>query len=108
VGFAKAMELSLTAEIISADEAFKINLVTKVVGASELLSTAIEMLNKINSNAPIAIQMVKKSIIHASKNDLNSSLELLSAFQGIAQRTSDHFCGVENLLKKDKTDFVHR
>ena len=108
VGFAKAMELSLTADIIFAKEAIRINLVNKVVGASELLDATTKVVNKINSNAPIAIQMVKKSIIHASKNDLNSNLELLSAFQGIAQRTSDHFSGVENLLNKKKTDFVHR
>jgi 2-(1,2-epoxy-1,2-dihydrophenyl)acetyl-CoA isomerase len=108
VGYSKAMELSLTAEIITANEALKIKLINKLVGAGELLSLTKEMLNKINSNAPIAIQMVKRSIIHASKNDLNSSLELLSAFQGIAQRTSDHLNSVENVLEKNKTDFLYR
>lgn len=108
VGFSKAMELSLTAEIITANEALKINLINKLVGADELLSLTKETLGKINSNAPIAIQMVKRSIVHASKNDLNSSLELLSAFQGIAQRTSDHLNCVENVLEKNKTDFLYR
>ena len=105
VGFSKAMELTLTAEVIGAQEAKEINLVNYVVGANDIKSKTKNLLNKIHSNAPIAVQMAKRSIVHSYRNDLNSVLDLLSAYQGITQRTSDHFEALKNIKSGDKTDF---
>lgn len=107
VGFAKAMELTLTCEIIDAIEAKEIGLVSSVVGANELRSVVDQLVSKIELNAPIALQMAKRAIVHAYKNDLNSNLDLLNAYQGISQRTSDHFEAVDNIFKKSSCDFKH-
>lgn len=108
VGFAKAMELTLTCDIIGADEAKNIGLVNYVVGADKLVSTTQSLLDKVNSNAPIAIQMAKRAITHAYNNDLASNLDLLSAYQGITQRTSDHFHSVDNVFNKNKNSYQHK
>lgn len=100
VGFAKAMELTLTGEVIDAQEALKINLVTKLMKADKLEPGTRDLVNKINSLAPTAVRMSKRSLIHAYRNDLASSLDLLSAYQGITQRTSDHFDRLENIFSK--------
>jgi enoyl-CoA hydratase/carnithine racemase len=107
VGFAKAMELTLTCEIIDASEAKNIGLLNFSVGADQLKEKTNEILSKINSNAPIALQMAKRAIVHAYKNDLQSNLDLLSAYQGITQRTSDHFEAVENIFENKTCDFKH-
>lgn len=107
VGFAKAMELSLTAEIIDAVAAENIGLVNYVVGAKDLKERTSQLINKINANSPIAIKMLKRAIIHAHKNDLSSNLEMLSAFQGITQRTSDHFIALKSAEDKSQVDFNH-
>ena len=102
------MELTLTCEVINSSEAKDIGLVNYVVGADELNSFTQSLLNKINSNAPIAIQMAKRAIVQAYRSDLASNLELLSAYQGITQRTSDHFESVEKILTKEKSNFNHK
>jgi len=108
IGFSKAMELTLSCEIIKSAEAKNIGLVNYVVGAEELKQKTVSIIDKINSNAPIAVQMAKRAITHAYKNDLNSNLDLLSAYQGIAQRTSDHFNSVEKIFEKKSTQFFHK
>ena len=42
---------------------------------------------------------------HAYQNDLASMLDLLNAYQGITQRTSDHKKALENLINKEKNNF---
>ena len=107
IGYAKAMELTLTAEIIDAVEAKNIGLVSYVVTAEKLKEQTNFIAQKILMNAPIATQMAKRAIKHAYKNDLSSNLELLSAFQGITQRTSDHFEALEKAQEKSPTNFKH-
>ena len=100
IGFAKAMELTLTARVIDSSEALSIGLVNYVVGANELEQKTQEIINQIHSCSPVATQMAKKSIQHAYQGSLSTSLELLASFQGIAQRTPEHFQAVEKFLKK--------
>ena len=106
VGYPKAMEMTLTAEIYNAQEAKEMNLVSYVGEA--FVEKAEAYARTIASNAPIATQMAKRSIQHAYESSLQSSLDLLAAYQGIAQRTQDHFAGVEALVNKNQADFKHK
>ncbi len=107
VGFARAMELTLTAEVINSEEAKSIGLVSSVCDREQLKEKTNLIADKIISNAPIAIQMAKRAIKHAYRSDLSSNLELLSAYQGITQRTSDHFEALESAQNKTVGQFKH-
>jgi 2-(1,2-epoxy-1,2-dihydrophenyl)acetyl-CoA isomerase len=107
VGFAKAMELTLTAEVIDASEAKNIGLISIAVSSEDLKEQTKLIAKKILMNAPIASQMAKRAIKHAYRSDLSSNLELLSAFQGISQRTSDHFEALEKAQEKSPSNFKH-
>ena len=52
VGLAKAKELILTGEMIDAEEAYRIGLVSRVVESSELIKAAKEIANKIMRTCP--------------------------------------------------------
>jgi 2-(1,2-epoxy-1,2-dihydrophenyl)acetyl-CoA isomerase len=108
VGYAKAMELSLTAKIIDAGEALKIGLLNHLVDKSELRSKTEELAKVIAANSPIAIPMIKKAIRQARTAELAGHLELLAAYQGIAQRTDDHLEGVRALKGKRTPKFKGR
>jgi 2-(1,2-epoxy-1,2-dihydrophenyl)acetyl-CoA isomerase len=108
VGFSKAMELTLTADIISANEALNIGLVSKVVAADILKEEAFKLADKIEKNGPVAVGMSKRALVHAYKNDLSSILEMLCAFQGISQRTDDHQNALGNLNKNGNTVFKNK
>lgn len=58
VGKAKALELILTGDQITAQEAYRLNLVNKVVPGGEVLKTAKDLAKKIAAKGGVAIQAV--------------------------------------------------
>lgn len=107
IGFGKAMEMFLTCKSFSAEEALKMGLVNQVVLPNELKMKTEELVEQLRSLPPIALQMTKKAIIHAYQNDLTSHLELVAAYQGITQRSSDHFKALDGMIEKRNPDFTH-
>ena len=89
IGYAKAMEMSLTAKVYNATEALDMGLVTKICEESKLEALTKELAEKIAKNSFTALTMIKKGLKGA--RDLNTQLDLMAAFQGITQRTQDHF-----------------
>ena len=57
VGKGRALQLILSGEMISAQEAYRIGLVNEVVPAVDLIARAEAILKQITSNAPIAIKL---------------------------------------------------
>ncbi len=107
IGFGKAMEMFLTAKTFSAAEAEKMGLVNQVVLPNELKEKTQELAQKLAELPPMALQMTKKALIHAYQNDLNSHLELMAAYQGITQRSSDHFKALDGMMEKKRPTFDH-
>ena len=62
IGYAHAMKLLLTAQMISAEEAARIGLINEVVEADQLIDTALAIADTIAANSPIAVQAVKQHI----------------------------------------------
>lgn len=100
VGYAKAMELSLTGRIVEADEALRIGLLNQLVEVDALKPETEKLARAIASNSPVAVSMIKKAIRQARTAEISGHLDLLAAFQGITQRTEDHFEGVRAMKEK--------
>ena len=62
VGKGKAMELILTAGMISAKEAYQLKLVNHVVSQQDLMNKCLDISNKIMRNSPRAIQSALASV----------------------------------------------
>ena len=62
IGYTKAMELLLTGDTISAEEAERIGLIGRVVPDGEALATAMEIAERIAANGPLAVQAIKRSV----------------------------------------------
>ncbi|WPU66366.1 enoyl-CoA hydratase-related protein [Peredibacter starrii] len=107
IGFGKAMEMFLTCKMISATEAKNIGLVNQVVLPNDLKNRTEELADHLATLPPIALQMTKKAVIHSYQNDLNSHLELMAAYQGITQRSSDHFKALDGMIEKKTPTFDH-
>jgi 2-(1,2-epoxy-1,2-dihydrophenyl)acetyl-CoA isomerase len=108
VGFAKAMEMFMSCKTYSATEAHTMGLANQVVLQQDLKDTTADLVGKLISLPPIALQMTKKALIHAYHNDVTSHLELMAAYQGITQRSSDHFKALEGILEKRRPTFNHQ
>jgi enoyl-CoA hydratase len=62
VGPHRAKELMMTGDIISAQEAYRIGLINKVVPHGRLLEAAEVMARKVMSKAPLAIEFIKTAV----------------------------------------------
>ncbi len=74
VGKYKAMELILTGDTFSAQDALQWGLAVKAVPSANLLDEAKSMAKKIASKAPLAIQLAKESIIKSLEVPMNEGL----------------------------------
>jgi enoyl-CoA hydratase len=61
IPYAKAMELLLTGDLISADEALALGFLNYVVPAEEVVPRALEIAAKIAANGPLAVRAIRKS-----------------------------------------------
>lgn len=100
VGFSKAMQMTMTAEIIQGKKAFDFGLMNYFVETADLEKETSALATKIAALPAVAVQMAKKSLKAAYRHDLQVNLDLLAAFQGIAQRTPDHEKAVNAFFDK--------
>lgn len=108
VGYAKAMEMTLTGRPVKAEEALRIGLLNQIFAESEIKSETLKIADLISKNAPVAVHMSKKAMKISYLHDLSTSLDLLAAYQGIAQRTSDHFEALAAINEKRNPIFQGR
>ncbi len=100
VGPAKAAEMALLAEPLSATDAERLGLVARVVPDEELMSSAREMATKLARLAPRALALTKQAIEAGAGLSLEAALELEADLQGEAGRTADHGEGIAAFLEK--------
>jgi enoyl-CoA hydratase len=71
--FALAMEFLLCADQVSAERAFSMGLINKLVAEGDLLDEAFSYAARITKNAPLAIQATKRSVMEGLKVDLREA-----------------------------------
>lgn len=79
-GIGVALDLTLTGREVSAQEAYSLGLVTRIVPASELLITAEEYARTIISNPQHAVRSAKETILEIVGRTLDDALRLESLY----------------------------
>ena len=105
IGFSRAVELSLTGEMIDADEALRIGLVSHVVADGDLMIRAREVAAKIAANPPHGVRMAKRLLREGQSADLKNILEMSAAMQALAHATKDNDEAIEAFIEKRAPDF---
>jgi enoyl-CoA hydratase/carnithine racemase len=100
VGPAKALELLLTGDRLTAQEAERIGLVNRVVPADQLLEETYKLAAKLAAQPPVAVQLTKRAVYQSARTDLRTSLDLVSSHMAVVTRTEDHLEAVRALLEK--------
>ena len=98
VGTARALELNLTGDPISASEAFEIGLATRVVADHELHDVAMAWARKLAGQAPLAVQAIKRTT--AGDADLDEGIEAEKAAFAEIFATADAREGIGAFLGK--------
>lgn len=100
VGIAKALEICLSGELYSADEAHRIGLVNKVVAFSELIPAGEQMARSFGKGAPLALRYIKEAIHKGSQLPLDQGLRLESDLAGMVLNTEDAKEGPRAFVEK--------
>ena len=106
VGREKAAELLFTGDVISAEEARRIGLVSNVVAHEELLPTALALAQRIAANPPLAVAQLKAGLRRALDPDWNDLGSWVSSTLGDLFKTADHREGAKAFLEKRAPNFT--
>ena len=106
VGYARAAEMTFTAEPIDADTALAWGLVSKVVPSDQLMIVAGDLASRIAANPPRQLRMSKQLLRKSSRCELQEMLETAAAYQGACHHTVDHSEAVGALLEKREGRFT--
>jgi enoyl-CoA hydratase/carnithine racemase len=105
VGKGLAMQMVLTGETITAQEAHRIGLVNEVTSAAELIPRAEAIAAKIVANAPLAVQYAMEAVNKGMEMTLAEGLFLEAALFGVCCATSDKAEGTAAFLEKRAAAF---
>jgi enoyl-CoA hydratase/carnithine racemase len=100
VGMAKAAEMIFTGDLIDADEALRLGIVSRVVAPEELMPAVHELARKIAAGPPVAIRLARRALYHNAECDLRQALEFETFAQNVCQDTEDAREGIRAFVEK--------
>jgi enoyl-CoA hydratase/carnithine racemase len=108
VGKGRALQLILSGEMISAQEAYRIGLINEIAPAADLIPRAEAILNKIGSNAPVAVKFALEATNKGLETSQSEGLLLEASYFGLCAATEDKKEGTSAFLEKRAPQFHGR
>jgi enoyl-CoA hydratase/carnithine racemase len=108
VGKGRALQLILSGETISAQEAYRIGLVNEVVPVAELIPRAEAILKRIAANAPIAVKLALEATNKGLETSQSEGSLLEAAYFGLCAATEDKKEGTTAFLERRAPQFHGR
>ena len=108
VGKGRALQLILSGEIISAQEAYRIGLVNEVVPVADLIKRAEAILKQIFSNAPLAVKYSLEAVNRGLETSQAEGQSLEASLFGLCAGTEDKKEGTQAFLQKRPAQFQAR
>jgi enoyl-CoA hydratase len=105
VGKGLALQLLLSGEMISAQEAHRIGLVNEVAPQAELMTRAEAIAQKIIANAPLAVQYCMEAVNRGMEMPLSEGLYLEATLFALGCATEDKKEGTAAFLEKRAAQF---
>jgi enoyl-CoA hydratase/3-hydroxyacyl-CoA dehydrogenase len=102
VGEAKALEMNLTGDAISAGEAYELGLANRAVPDHELFDTAIAWARKLAGQAPLAVEQIKRV---SANGDLGAGIEAEKQAFATVFASADAREGISAFLQKRHPHF---
>ena len=102
------MRMLFTGEMVPAEKALSMGLVSEVVPTEEVMERALEVAGEIARGPSVAIEIMKRMVRESGTNSLGQHIELEEYLQGIAHKTEDVAEGRQSFLEKREPVFRGR
>ncbi|MBI1277134.1 MAG: 2-(1,2-epoxy-1,2-dihydrophenyl)acetyl-CoA isomerase [Anaerolineaceae bacterium] len=105
IGMTKALELMLTGQKVTAQEALALGMINQVVADSDFDET-VKSIARMFANAPTkTVGLIKQAVNFASTSTLEDAMKNEAAQQELAGKSADHTEGVAAFLEKRPPQF---
>ena len=108
IGMSDAMLMMLTGNSISAEEALRIGLVSRIVPPDDLISAAREIALRIAENAPLAVRAVKRLVRDGMDMPLLAAIQAEQFALGLLRDSEDRLEGRRAFQEKRKPNYQGR
>ena len=108
IPFGLALELLITGDLINAQEAYRVGLVTRVVPLPELMATAHGLAQRINENAPLAVRAAKEAAYKGIQMHLDEGMRFETLLQSKVRQSEDSKEGPRAFAEKRKPMYKGR
>ncbi len=106
VPYCKAMEMLMTGDAISADEALRIGFVNEVVSPERVRPRALEFAERLKKNGPLAVAAVKEAVLRTSGLPLEAGYQIEQEISGRVTRSRDAREGPRAFMEKREPVFT--
>jgi enoyl-CoA hydratase len=100
IGTGRALELILSGEMIDAEKALRIGLVSRVLPAPELMPAVEAVARTILSRGPLAVRMAKEAVRRGLETPLDEGLRIEADLFAIVSSAEDMKEGMRAFLEK--------
>ena len=108
VGKALAMEIMLADRRLTADEAYRLGLVNRVVAPEVCLDEAVRLASRVAAQSQMAVRLTKAAIDHAYEGSLSEGITYEKQNFLLAFGTEDKREGMEAFIEKRRPQWQHR
>ena len=105
IGKGLAMEMVLTGRFITAEEAYRVSLVNKVVPVEVMMQEAVKIAKIIAAKSPIAVRLAKESVVKAFETTLDEGLQFERKNFYLTFASEDQKEGMKAFVEKRAPDF---
>ncbi|HEY2716272.1 MAG TPA: enoyl-CoA hydratase-related protein, partial [Solirubrobacterales bacterium] len=105
VGTARALEMMLLNEEISAEEAARWGFVNRVVPAAELEAETLAMAGKLAASSRTALEWIKRTTYLNLEQGMDSGMKLEAMSQALLSATDDFDAGIDAFKEKRAASF---
>jgi 2-(1,2-epoxy-1,2-dihydrophenyl)acetyl-CoA isomerase len=108
VGQARATEMLMLGDTVTAQQALELGIANRVVPADEVASTAQELAHRLAHGPTTAYGALKGALAYSSVLKLEEALELEARLQEECASTEDHMAATRAFLDKEEPTFIGR
>jgi len=108
VGSARALEILLTGEVLTATRALELGIVNRVVPHDRLMEETLTLAGVMAEKPPLAVRMTKRAVYQGLASTLRAHLDYISSQIALLSETEDHREAARAFLEKRRPRFQGR